>query len=91
MLYDMGIREKEHEVYFYERIKNKKALALFERIFNWGASKSFNDVDLEALKPVEESEGYCRTGRGEASGTGVFGYRFFGQVKLMSTRSAALR
>lgn len=64
MLYDMGTREKEHEVYFYERIKNKKALAFFERIFNWGASKSFNDVDMEALKPVEESEGYCRTGRG---------------------------
>lgn len=61
MLYDMGIREKEHEVYFYERIKNKKALAFFERVFNWGASRSFNDVDMEALRPVEESEIYCRT------------------------------
>lgn len=60
MLYDMGIREKEHEVYFYERIKNKKALAFFERIFSWGASKSFNDVDMETLRPVEESDAYCR-------------------------------
>ena len=45
----MGIREKEHEVYFLERIKNRKALAWFERIFSWGNRKSFNDVDL-ALK-----------------------------------------
>lgn len=60
VLYDMGIREKEHEVYFLERIKNRKALAFFERIFNWGARKSLNDVDLAVMKTVEESEAYCR-------------------------------
>jgi hypothetical protein len=60
VLYDMGIREKEHEVYFLERIKNRKALAFFERIFSWGSSKSFNDVDLSVMKTVQESEAYCR-------------------------------
>lgn len=60
MLYDMGVREKEHEVYFLERIKNRKLLAFFERIFAWGARKSFNDVDLAVMKTVKESEGYCR-------------------------------
>lgn len=60
MLYDMGIREKEHEVYFLERIKSRKALAFFERIFNWGARKSLNDVDLAVMKTVAESEAYCR-------------------------------
>ena len=60
VLYDMGIREKEHEVYFLNRIKNKKLLATFERIFSWGAKKSFNDVDLETKYSVERSEAYCR-------------------------------
>ncbi len=60
VLYDMGIREKEHEVYFLERIRNRKLLAFFERIFAWGARKSFNDVDLEKKFTVKESEAYCR-------------------------------
>lgn len=60
VLYDMGIREKEHEVYFLERIKDRKALAWFERIFAWGRRKSFNDVDLEKKYAVEESEAYCK-------------------------------
>lgn len=60
VLYDMGVREKEHEVYFLDRIRNRKALAFFERVFNWGAKKSFNDVDLAVMKTVEESEAYCR-------------------------------
>lgn len=60
VLYDMGIREKEHEVYFLERIKDRKALAFFERLFAWGARKSFNDVDLGAKVPVERSDAYCR-------------------------------
>lgn len=59
-LYDMGVREKEHEVYFLDRIKNRKALAFFERVFSWGARKSLNDVDLAVMKTVAESEAYCR-------------------------------
>jgi len=60
VLYDMGIREKEHEVFFLNRIKNKKLLATFERVFSWGSKKSFNDVDLETKYSVERSEAYCR-------------------------------
>lgn len=60
VLYDMGIREKEHEVYFLDRIKNREALTWFERLFGWGNKRSFNDVDLAKKYPVEQAEGYCR-------------------------------
>lgn len=60
ILYEMGIKEKEHEVYFLEKIKNKKLLPLFEKLFGWGADKSFNDVDLEKKYPIEESAAYCK-------------------------------
>ena len=59
ILYEMGIKEKEHEVYFLERIKNKKMLPLFEKIFGWGKN-SFNDVDLDAKYSIEASEAYCK-------------------------------
>jgi len=61
ILYEMGIKEKEHEVYFYEKIKDSKLLPFFERLFNWGATKSFNDIDLENKVKVEESSQYCKT------------------------------
>lgn len=60
ILYEMGIKEKEHEVYFLERIKNKKLLPFFEKIFAWGNSKSFNDVDLDQKYPIEASKAYCK-------------------------------
>lgn len=60
ILYEMGIKEKEHEVYFLERIKNKKLLPFFEKIFAWGGAKSFNDVDLDKKYPVESSDLYCK-------------------------------
>jgi hypothetical protein len=60
ILYEMGIKEKEHEIYFLGKIKNKKLLPVFEKIFAWGSSKSFNDVDLEAKYPIEESKVYCK-------------------------------
>ncbi len=58
-LYEMGIREKEHEVYFLEMIKDAKWLPLFERVFSWGVNASENDVDLEDKRPVEGSHRYC--------------------------------
>ena len=61
ILYEMGIKEKEHEVYFYEQIKHSKLLPFFERFFNWGATQGFNDIDLEHKVPVEESNIYCKT------------------------------
>ena len=60
ILYEMGIKEKEHEVYFLEKAKESRLLPFFERIFNWGARKSFNNVDLDKKYPVENSEHYCK-------------------------------
>lgn len=60
VLYDMGIKEKEHEVYFYEQIKESKLLPYFEKFFNWGATQSFNNIDLQNQLPVEKSDVYCQ-------------------------------
>lgn len=60
ILYEMGIKEKEHEVYFLEKIKQSKVLPYFERIFNWGRSKSKNNIDLDKKYPVERSDVYCK-------------------------------
>lgn len=62
-LYDMGIKEKEHEVYFQKSLENDRLLPWFERIFGWGTRHSLNDVDLENVLPVEDSKGYCRPRR----------------------------
>jgi len=60
VLYEMGIKEKEHEVYFLGKITNNKLLPFFEKVFNWGAKKSFNNVDLEKKYPIEGSDIYCK-------------------------------
>jgi rubrerythrin len=60
MLYDLGIKEKEHEVYFLSKIKNHKWLPFFQKIFSWGDKKAFNDVDLEKKYPLEMSDFYCK-------------------------------
>ena len=60
VLYEMGIKEKEHEVYFLGKIKNKRMLPFFEKLFSWGSNKSFNDVDLDKKYPVESSALYCK-------------------------------
>jgi len=60
VLYDMGIKEKEHEVYFLEKAKASRMLPLFEKIFGWGRRESFNNVDLDKKYPLEESDPYCR-------------------------------
>jgi len=59
-LYEMGIKEKEHEVYFLGQIKNNKLLPFFENLFSWGNKKGFNDIDLDKKYSVEESEQYCK-------------------------------
>ncbi len=61
ILYEMGIKEKEHEVYFLGKIQNNKLLPFFEKIFNWGNKKSFNNVDLDKKYPVEQSGVYCKS------------------------------
>jgi rubrerythrin len=59
VLYEMGMKEKEHEVYFLSKIKDSKLLPFFEKIFFWGKS-SFNNIDLDKKYPVEESDVYCK-------------------------------
>jgi hypothetical protein len=60
ILYEMGMKEKEHEVYFLEKIKDNKLLPFFEKIFSWGNGKGFNNIDLDKKYPVEESNHYCK-------------------------------
>lgn len=60
VLYEMGIKEKEHEVYFLNNIKNKKMLPFFEKLFNWGNSQSFNNIELDKKYPVDQSDVYCK-------------------------------
>lgn len=62
-LYEMGLKEKEHEVYFQQALVGNRLLPWFEKIFDWGAKRSFNDVDLERKVPVAESDAYCRRGK----------------------------
>lgn len=60
VLYEMGLKEKEHEVYFLESLQNNRLLPWFEKLFGWGNKKSLNDVDLENPHPVESSSQYCQ-------------------------------
>ena len=60
ILFEMGMKEKEHELYFLSKIKNKKLLPFFEVIFSWGNQKSFNDIDFEKKYPVEHASLYCQ-------------------------------
>lgn len=60
ILYEMGIKEKEHEVYFAEQIKNNRLLPVFEKLFGWSAVHSLNNVDLNNRRPVENSDLYCK-------------------------------
>lgn len=60
LLYEMGMKEKEHEVYFLQKIRDSKVLPYFEKMFNWGRGRSANNVDLDKKYPVEESDVYCK-------------------------------
>lgn len=61
MLYEMGMKEKEHELYFLEQIKNSRLLPLFQKLFSWGPDITVNDVDLQNRYPVEQSHQYCKS------------------------------
>lgn len=58
ILYEMSLKEKEHEVYFYQQIKNNRWLPFFEKLFSWG-NKSKNDIDLEEGFKIENTNMYC--------------------------------
>jgi rubrerythrin len=59
VLYEMGIKEKEHEVYFGDQIKNNRLLPFFEKVFGWSSAQSFNNIDLDNKFSVESSDSYC--------------------------------
>jgi hypothetical protein len=59
VLYEMGMKEKEHEIYFLNQIRSSRLLPIFERIFSWGTKSSLNDVDMENKFPLEKSAQYC--------------------------------
>lgn len=63
ILYEMGVKEKEHEAYFLEMVKDASWLPLFEKVFSWGVEKSANDVDLGELIGTERAEEYCKNFR----------------------------
>lgn len=65
-LHAMGIKEKEHEVHFLNVIKDASWLPFFERVFAWGKTASFNDVDLDKKLPVDQAGAYCRHYRSRA-------------------------
>ena len=55
----MGMKEKEHELYFLEQIKTSPLLPFFEKVFSWGRKRSLNDVDIEAKYATEDGARYC--------------------------------
>ena len=59
-LYEMGMKEKEHEIYFLAQIKCSRLLPIFERLFSWGATTSLNDIDLEHKYSIHDSHKYCK-------------------------------
>lgn len=59
ILYEMGVKEKEHEVYFLNQIQDSKLLPFFEKTFGWGKETSFNDVDYDNIESVKDSVKYC--------------------------------
>ena len=60
ILYEMGIKEKEHEIYFLEKIKTNKFLPYYEKFFSWGNNQSLNNIDLDKKYPFENSDHYCK-------------------------------
>lgn len=60
VLYDMGLKEKEHEVYFLGQVKQSRWLPIFERLFSWGRRHSLNDVDMDHPYPVHQGDQYCK-------------------------------
>ncbi len=59
-LYAMGIKEKEHEVYFLEKVKSDPLLPLFEKVFAWGIKESLNNIDLSKQHDVKYPNQYCK-------------------------------
>lgn len=55
------LKEKEHEVYFLNMIREEKWLPLFEQVFNWGTTKSLNDLADPDTDQEVNSDAVCTT------------------------------
>ena len=56
VLHEMGVTEKEHEVYFLQVIHDEPWLPMFEKFFHWGPSKSFNDLPMIVGEELPDPE-----------------------------------
>jgi len=70
LLYEMGVKEKEHEQYFLDGIENKRLLPVFQKMFSWGTGASYNDVDLAAPHDPAMSSQYCQRTPADETGIG---------------------
>lgn len=59
VLHEMGMKEKEHEVYFSAKVEKDSWLPFFERWFGWGPGHSRNDVPAGPTPPGDASDRYC--------------------------------
>lgn len=60
VLYDMGVKEKEHEDFFLNEVKDSRLLPIFEKVFSWGKSSGFNDLESKNKPSVDEAGKYCK-------------------------------
>lgn len=67
VLYEMGMKEKEHEQFFLDAIATRRLLPVFQRVFSWGIRASYNDVDLAAPHHPSMSSAYCKRSIAEAA------------------------
>lgn len=58
-LYEMGVKEKEHERDLLAMCVDSRLLPIFAMLFRYGPQRCLNRVDLEELLPVEDAEQYC--------------------------------
>ena len=61
ILQEMGIKEKEHEIYFLNIIRDEKWLPWFERVFNWGTTQSLNDLPESEFEQDLQPDQVCRS------------------------------
>lgn len=54
VLNQMGVKEKEHEIYFLKTVQHSKLLPVFEKIFSWGLQHSYNTISEEQIKPKDD-------------------------------------
>jgi len=68
ILYEMGMKEKDHEIYFLNQIRTSRLLPFFEKVFSWGSKSSLNDVDIENRYSVRKIAGVLQVIQGAATG-----------------------